>query len=88
VPASLIMVVAAVCFRSGTMAADLFSPQIRYPLVADVHSMFKLHHGGGSLCWILGLHQVLTPAVEFDGGSGSTSSAIRRFRAATATGRA
>jgi hypothetical protein len=64
-----------------------FSPQIRYSLVADVHSTFKLHHGGGSGCRILRLHQVLTPAVEFDGGSGSTSSAIRRFRAAAATGR-
>jgi hypothetical protein len=31
---------------------------------------------------------VLTPAAEFDGGLGSTSSAIWRFGAATATGRA
>jgi hypothetical protein len=87
-PASPLMVVAAVCFRSsGTMAADLFFPQIRYSLVADVHSTFKLHRGGGSGCRILRLHQGLMPAAEFDGGSGSASSAIRRFGVAAATGR-
>jgi hypothetical protein len=89
VPASPAMVVAAVCFwSSGTTVANLFSPQIRYLLVADVHSTFKLHGGGGSGCRILLLHQGFTPTAEFDGGSGSASSAIRQFGAAAATGRA
>jgi hypothetical protein len=64
-----------------------FFPQIRYSLVVDVHSTFKLHRGGGSGCRILQLHQGLTPAAEFDGGSGSASSAIRRFGVTAATGR-
>jgi hypothetical protein len=71
-----------------TTAVNLFSPQIRYLLVADVYSTFKLHHGGGFGCRILRLHQVLTRAAEFDGESDSTSSTIRRFEAAAATERA
>jgi hypothetical protein len=78
---SLAMVIAVVCFwSSGTTTVDLCSPQIRYSLVADVHSTFKLHHGGGFGCRILRLHQGLTLAAEFDGGSGLASSAIRLLR--------
>jgi hypothetical protein len=86
--ASPTMVVAAVCFwPSGSTVADLVSPQTRHLLVVDACSMFKVHHGGGSGCRILRLHQGLMMAAMFGGGLISASSVLQRFRVAAATGR-
>jgi hypothetical protein len=86
--ASPAMVVAAVCFRpSGLTAADLVSPQTRHLLAVDACSTFKVHHGGGSGCRILRLHQGLTLAAVFGGGLISALSVLQRFGVAAAMGR-